>query len=158
MGGGALYDMGVYNINGVRFMLKQEPVAVTARFEKSHPEIFKEVDETTYMDLEFADGLIAKCATSVVKSFNQLKMQGEKGWYQLQPMQSYSGVVGTDSNGVRLAAFAGNQQANQMDNDALALQGKGPFITRPEDGINDIRVIQSTLQAAQSGKRVVITS
>lgn len=154
MGGGALYDMGVYPINGARFISGMEPIAVTAHHEKSHPDIFKEVDETTYLTLEFANGLNAKCATSVVKNMNRLRAQCQKGWYQLSPLQSYSGVVATDSAGLHLRPLVGSQQALQMDNDALALLGKGPFLTRAEDGIRDIHIITSAFKSAALGKRI----
>jgi glucose-fructose oxidoreductase len=156
MGGGALYDMGVYPINGARFMTMMEPIAVTARHEKSHPHIFTEVDETTYLDLEFANGLVAKCATSVVKNMNRLRVECQNGWYQLAPMQGYSGVTGSDSKGLALPPMVGSQQALQMDNDALALLGNGPFLTRPDDGMHDIHIVQSAFESAKTGKRVVL--
>jgi glucose-fructose oxidoreductase len=156
MGGGAMYDMGVYPLNGARFITGLEPVAVTARHEKSHPHIFTEVDETTYFTLEFADELIADCATSVVKSFNQLRVNCEKGWNQLAPMQSYTGVAGKDSNGKVWTPFAGNQQARQMDNDALAIMGQGPSLVTGEEGQRDIHIVEKIFAAAKSGKRMLI--
>ncbi len=155
MGGGALYDMGVYCVNGVRFISKLEPIAVMARHEKNNPK-FVEVDDTSYFRFEFADGITAECGTSVVKSMNRLRVNCEKGWYQLSPMQSYSGVAGSDSSGVRLAAFSGNQQANQMDNDSLALLGPGPFLTDAEMATKDIHIIEKIFESAASGKRVLI--
>lgn len=155
MGGGALYDMGIYCVNGVRFLSKLEPIAVTARHEKTHPK-FIEVDETTYFTLEFDHDITAECGTSVVKSMNGLKIDCENGWYQLSPMQSYSGVTGKDSLGVNLPPFIGNQQANQMDNDSLALMGRGPFLAGADVATKDIHIIEKIFQAAASKKRVLI--
>ncbi|GAC15899.1 Gfo/Idh/MocA family protein [Aliiglaciecola lipolytica] len=154
-GGGALYDMGVYCINGTRFISSMEPIAVTASHEMQHAK-FIHADDTTNMTLEFPHGIIAKCRTSVVKGYNQLKVNCQNGWYQLKPMQSYSGVVASDSNGMSIAAFKGNQQSNQMDNDALAIMGKGSFLTGFEDGMRDIHIIQKVLESAATGKRVLI--
>ena len=42
-GGGGLMDMGVYCIQGARYVTGEEPVYVTAREEKTKPELFKEV-------------------------------------------------------------------------------------------------------------------
>ncbi|QJR82780.1 Gfo/Idh/MocA family oxidoreductase [Alteromonas pelagimontana] len=156
MGGGALYDMGVYAINGARFLTKMEPVAVTGRHEKSHPKIFREVDETTYFTMEFDNGLIADCGTSVVKGPNYLKVDCREGWYQLKPMQSYSGVTGTTSDGKEFSAIDGMQQTIQMDDDAKAILGKGPALVTGEEGLRDIRIVNAIFAAAQSGKRVTL--
>ncbi|AWL10708.1 Glucose-fructose oxidoreductase [Saliniradius amylolyticus] len=156
MGGGALYDMGVYPINGARFLTGMNSVAVTGRFEKSHPEIFTQVDETTYFTLEFANGLIADCGTSVVRGFNHLQVDCESGWYRLAPMQSYSGVTATTSSGKRLAPIKGMQQTLQMDNDAQAILGQGPILVPGEEGLADIRLVQAIFKAAESGRRVAL--
>ncbi|KXI27639.1 Gfo/Idh/MocA family protein [Paraglaciecola hydrolytica] len=156
MGGGAMYDMGVYPLNGVRYMTGLEPIAVTARHDKSHPDIFKEVDETTYFDLEFANGLIAECGTSMVKSFSQLTMQCEKGWYQLRPMSNYTGVTGYTSDKQEFAAIKQIQQAIQMDNDALALQGQGQLLVPGEEGLKDIHVVQAIFESAAKNKRILL--
>ena len=156
MGGGAMYDMGVYPLNGVRFMTGQEPIAVTARHEKSHPQIFTEVDETTYFTLEFADGLIAECGTSVVKNFSQLTMQCAKGWYQLKPMSNYTGVTGYTSDGKQFAAIKQIQQAIQMDNDALALLGQGELLVPGEEGLKDIHIVQAIFESAAKNQRILL--
>lgn len=155
MGGGALYDMGVYAINGARFVTRREPVAVTGKILKEHP-AFKEVDDTTLFTLDFGDGLIADSGTSVVKGFNRLSVTCENGGYQLKPMQSYSGVVATTSDGKRFPAIAGMQQTLQMDNDALAILGRGPSLVSAEDGLRDIRIVNAIFKAAETGNKVTL--
>ncbi|WP_339723890.1 Gfo/Idh/MocA family oxidoreductase [uncultured Paraglaciecola sp.] len=156
MGGGAMYDMGVYPLNGARFLTGLEPIAISARHDKSHPQIFKEVDETTYFTLEFPEGLMAECATSMVKGFNQIKLDCEKGWYQLSPMSEYSGVTGLTSDGRHFPPIKGLQQAIQMDDDALAILNKGPILVPGEEGLRDIHVVQAAFESAASGKRVLL--
>src|ERR1700750_291966 len=41
-GGGGLMDMGIYSIQGTRYTLGEEPVAVKATQEKTKPELFKD--------------------------------------------------------------------------------------------------------------------
>ena len=154
MGGGALYDMGVYAINGARFITGKEPLAVTGKQPKTHPDIFKEVDETTLFTMDFGNGLTADCGTSMVKSFNHLKAECENGWYQLKPMQSYSGVTGTTSDGKHLAPIDGMQQTLQMDNDAKAILGTGPALVPGSEGLADIRIVNAINKAAQTGQQV----
>ena len=136
MGGGALYDMGVYAINGPRFLTGREPVAVTGSHPPQRfPDKFTEVDETT---------------------FNHFKADCEDGWYQLKPMQSYNGVTGTTSDGKTLPPIDGMQQTLQMDNDALAIiAGRQPMVTGSE-GLADIRIVNAIFKAARTGETVTL--
>ncbi len=156
MGGGALYDMGVYAINGARHFAGSEPTAVTATFDKSHPEMFTDVDETTLFTLTFANGLEAQCGASVVKGFNRLRADCEQGWYQLSPMQTYSGVRGQQSDGKHYPAFNGSQQAKQMDDNALAILHQTALIAPGEEGLKDIAIVEAVLHAAHQGKSITI--
>ena len=156
LGGGAMYDMGVYPLNAVRYATGQEPVAVSATIERSRPEIFK-ADETTKFVLDFPGGLKARCKTTFSENINTLQVDCDRGWYKISPFQSYSGVRGITSDGFDLEAFTGNQQARQMDDDALAImQNKAPLVPG-EEGLKDIRVVEAIFESAASGgKRIQI--
>lgn len=154
LGGGALYDMGVYPLNAVRYATKMEPLSVSARMEVLRPDIFK-VDETTYFDMEFPEGIQVKCKTSFAESMNHLKVNCSEGWYELKPFQSYSGVSGRSSDAKVLEAFRGNQQARQMDDDALAIMNKHQPLVPGEEGLKDIRIVEAIMKsAANGGKRI----
>lgn len=153
-GGGAMYDMGVYPINAARYATAMEPVAITARHETHRPEIFKKCDETSIFTLEFANGLKADCATSVGKDLNHLKITAERGWYELQPMQSYTGVKGRTSDGKQLNKTVAHQQAKQMDDDALAILKGSEVLVPGSEGLLDIRVVEGALRSAQKQERV----
>jgi len=155
MGGGALYDMGVYTVNGIRYASQQTPKRViSAKQYTNRPNLFKEVDETTEYQLELENGLIAYGMTSVGEPDNYLKVTCETGDYQLSPMQSYNGVVGKRSDGVLLDTFVDSQQALQMDDDALALLEKRPMMIKGQEGLEDIRIIQAIIKSAEMGKEV----
>ncbi|WP_395339266.1 Gfo/Idh/MocA family protein [Ningiella sp. W23] len=157
MGGGAMYDMGVYPLNGARYLTKMEPIAISATHEKSHPDIFKEVDETTYFTLEFANGLTADCGTSVVKSFNKARVECENGWYELKPMSEFTGVTGTTSAGEVFPAINKRQPTLQMDNDALAIINDTDVLVPGIEGMRDIHVVEGAFNsAAQNGKRILL--
>jgi len=157
MGGGALYDMGVYPINAARFATGMEPIAVSAQHETTRPKVFTEVDETTLFTLYFKGGITAQCATSVGKNMNTLRVNCKKGWYELKPMQYYNGVKGETSDGKKLNKTIANQQAAQMDNEALSIiNSKGPKVPG-EQGLMDIAVVEAALKsAANNGKRIEI--
>jgi glucose-fructose oxidoreductase len=156
MGGGAMYDMGVYSLQGARYSVGEEPVAViSAKHTTNRPDIFKEVDETTAFKLEFPGGAIADCETSFGKSINFLDVKGSKGWFKLEPFQAYSGVQGNSSVGM-LKLPMGNQQATQMDDDVQYIKAKKTLIAPGEEGLRDIRVVEKIYESARTGKRVVI--
>jgi glucose-fructose oxidoreductase len=149
--------MGVYAINGIRYAAGEEPIAVrNAKQFTKRPNLFLEVDETTEFELVFKNGLIGYGKTSVGDNGNQLKVTCQKGWYQLSPMQAYNGVKGNTSDGKMLNAFIQNQQAQQMDNDALAILNKTNVIAPGEEGQRDIRIVEAIIAAAQSGNEVTL--
>lgn len=154
MGGGAMYDMGVYTLNAARYSTGEEPVAISARHEWKRRELFKEVDETTYFDLEFPGGAIAECKTSVGENMNILKADCEKGWYKLEPYQSYTNVGGITSTGLKLNKTIANQQAAQMDNDALSILENLPVTVPGEEGLRDIALIEAAIKSVETGKTV----
>ncbi|WP_434026282.1 Gfo/Idh/MocA family protein [[Pseudomonas] boreopolis] len=152
-GGGAMYDMGVYSLNGARYAVGREPVAVSARHEVARPQIFQGVDETTRFSLEFPDGVVAQCATSFGQNMNLLRVDCERGWYELSPFQSYDGIRGRTSDGKPFDAKVQHQQALQMDEDALAIiQGKPPRVPG-EEGLADMRVVDAIFASARDGGR-----
>ena len=148
MGGGAMYDMGVYPLNAARYSTALEPSAVKARHETTRPEIYTEVDETTLFDLEFPGGIMANCKTSFGMGLNVLHIDCRNGWYELKPFQSYSGVRGTTSDGKMLNAVVPNQQAKQMDDDALAILNDTDVLVPGEEGMKDIRIVEAVYRAA----------
>jgi len=156
-GGGAMYDMGVYALNGSRYATGLEPLAVSARHEVRRPEIFDRVDETTRFTLEFPGGVVADCATSFGINMNQLHVEAERGWYELSPFQSYDGIRGRTSDGKVLDATVRHQQALQMDEDALAILQGTPLRAPGEEGLADMRVIDAIFASARNGgKKVTI--
>lgn len=156
MGGGALYDMGVYTINAARYATGEEPISVTAEHLTTRPELYTEVDETTRFLLEFPSRAIANCETSFGKSMNRLHVTAENGWYGLEPFQSYNGIKGETSDGILLNKKIANQQAKQMDDDALSIINDTAMLVPGEEGLKDIRVVEATYEAAAKGHRVAI--
>ncbi|MEO1518474.1 MAG: Gfo/Idh/MocA family oxidoreductase [Bacteroidota bacterium] len=158
MGGGAMYDMGVYPLNAIRYASGMEPNSViSASHSTTRPEIYKEVDETTQFVLGFATGLQAEGKTSLGMGMNDLRVDCKKGWYGLQPFQSYNGVQGQCSDGTLLNKTIDNQQARQMDNDAMAILKDRPVLVPGEEGMRDIRIVEAIYQSAREGRQIDLT-
>ena len=149
MGGGALYDMGVYAINGARYATGMDPVRVRGRQWSERTVMYSDVDEFTEFDMEFANGLMAFGETAFGKSSNYLDVECTGGSYRLSPMQSYSGVQGETSDGIQLPPDPNHQQARQMDNDALAILENSNPIAPGEDGLMDIRIVNAIMASSK---------
>jgi glucose-fructose oxidoreductase len=157
LGGGALYDMGVYAINAIRYGSGEEPVRVLrAQHSTKRPKLFREVDETTEFELELASGASAYGKTSVGENINELRVDCERGWYELEPLQPYQGVKGRTSDGKLLDQPIDNQQARQMDDDARAILDGTDVLVPGEEGLRDIRIVQAIMAAAASGAPIQI--
>ena len=156
LGGGVMYDMGVYPLNAARYSTGLEPIAVTARTSTTRPEIYKEVEETVNFDLEFPGGSTASCEATFGKNVNELRITCSKGSYELIPYQIYSGVQGITSDGTKLIAAMGNQQARQMDDDALSIMNNSAVLVPGEEGLKDIRVVEAIYRSAAENKKISI--
>jgi predicted dehydrogenase len=154
-GGGGLMDMGIYAVQGARYTTGKEPVAVTAREEKTRPLIFREVDETIYFELEFPSGCIAKCISSYNMDLNHLKVKAEKGTFELTEAYRYGGMGGkTPAGEMKFPQI--NQQAAQMDAFAQCIKQNTDTTVPGEMGLKDMKVIEAIYRSIASGKREII--
>jgi glucose-fructose oxidoreductase len=158
MGGGSMYDMGVYPLNATRYVTGEEPIAVTAQQSTVRPEIYKEVDETMQFRLEFASGAVADCETSFGRNMNTLNVKCNKGGYKLEPFQAYSGINGITTDNIKLNASIPNQQAKQMDDDAMAIINDKPVLVPGAEGWKDIAIVEAIYRSVKEKGRVVIGS
>lgn len=151
-----MYDMGVYPLNAVRYSTGLEPIAVLAKQSTTRPDIYKEVDETMNFELDFPGGVTAKCETSFGKGMNTLLVTCDKGWYKLSPFSAYSGINGVTSDGKVLNATIPNEQAKQMDDDAIAIINSTTVLVPGEEGMKDIRVVEAVYRSVAQNKKVSI--
>lgn len=151
-GGGALMDMGIYAIQGSRYTLGQEPIAVKATQEKTRPDFFKEVDETIWWELEFPGGFVAKGKSSYNHNWGYLKAKTAKGFFELEPAYGYGGLDGKTSNGPMNIPNV-NQQALQMDDFANCINTKKPTRVPGEEGLKDMLVVDAIYRSLASGKK-----
>lgn len=156
LGGGAMYDMGVYPLNAARYATGLEPITVIAKASTTRPEIYTEVEETMQFDLEFPGGVTASCETTFGRGINELETKFANGWYKLAPFQTYSGLKGTTSDGKILDATIPNQQARQMDDDAMSIINKKPMMVPGEEGLKDIRVVEAVYKSVAENKKIKI--
>ncbi|MDB5126491.1 Gfo/Idh/MocA family oxidoreductase [Mucilaginibacter sp.] len=150
-GGGGLMDMGIYAIQGARYTLGEEPIAVKATQEKTRPELFKDVDETVFWELQFPGGAKVTGKSSYNHDWGYLRAQAEKGNFELEPAYGYGGLDGK-INGKPMQIPNIIQQAAQMDDFATCVSLKKQSRVPGEEGLKDMKVVDAIYRSLDSGK------
>jgi predicted dehydrogenase len=155
-GGGPMMDLGIYPLNGIRYLAQEEPTeftAVLATRDKDDPR-FKEVEQSVEWTMKFPSGIIASCGCSYGQYGPQtLSVHGDLGYLSLSP--AFGG------GGIRLTGKAGDtvwdQTGTGKGHFQLALEGEHFAAcirenTRPkspgEEGMKDMIAIEGVYQAA----------
>ncbi|CAM4241419.1 Gfo/Idh/MocA family oxidoreductase [Cytophagaceae bacterium 50C-KIRBA] len=158
-GGGSMMDIGIYSINGARYMLGEEPIWVTAQETKTDPEKFKEgVDETILFQMGFPSGAVASClSTYALNNLDKFYLNGTKGFAEMMPSTGY-GPIKAKTNKGELSYPHVTHQTIQMDEFAAILHdGKTPKIpVDGEEGLKDMKIIEAIFEAVKSGKKVAL--
>jgi predicted dehydrogenase len=156
-GGGALMDIGIYSINGARYMIGEDPVWVTAQETKTNPMLFKEgVDETITFQFGFPGGATASClSTYNMNNLDRFFLTGENGFAELMPSTGYGPIKGRTNKG-ELTQPHVTHQTIQMDEMAgIILEGKQPAVpVDGEEALKDLKIIDAIYLAVKTGKRV----
>ena len=156
-GGGAMMDIGIYSVNGARYMIGEEPIWVTAQEVKTDPVKFKEgVDETITFQMGFPSGAVASClSTYTMNNLDRFFLNGSKGFGELHPATGYGPIKGRTNKG-ELSFPHKTHQTVQMDEmSAIILQDKKPIVpVDGEEGLKDLKIIDAIYAAVKSGKKV----
>lgn len=158
-GGGAMMDIGIYAINGSRYMVGEEPIWVTAQEVKTDPVKFREgVDETITFQLGFPSGAIASCLSTYNMNYlDKFYLNGDKGFAEMQPSTGYGPIRSWTHKG-RLDLPHVTHQTTQMDEmAAMILDGKKAIIpVDGEEGWKDMVIIDAIFEAVRTGGQVEI--
>ena len=158
-GGGSLMDIGIYSINGSRYMIGEDPIWVTAQETKTDTAKFKEgIDETIQFQFGFPSGATASClSTYKMNNLDKFFLDGEKGFAEMWPSTGYGPIMGRTNRG-ELNQPVTVHQTVQMDEMAdIIFKGKEPVV--PVDGyegLKDLKIIDAIYLAAKTGKKVDI--
>jgi predicted dehydrogenase len=158
-GGGSMMDIGIYAINGMRYMTGEEPIWVTAQETKTDPVKFAEgVDETIQFQAGFPSGAVASCLSSYgIGSLDRFFLSGEKGFAEMQPSTGYGPIKGRTHKGELTQPHQAHQTVQMEEFAAILLEGKTPIVPADgEEGLKDMKIIDAIYQAVKTGKKVRI--
>jgi predicted dehydrogenase len=161
MGGGSLYDIGVYCINAARYIFRAEPVEVAAISVNSGMKKFAEIDESTSAILKFDGGRVA----SFVTSFNaadvaEYRVVGTKGQIHVEPAYEYAEgleyemIIDGKSTKKRIGKrdqFA----AELLHFSDCVLKNREPEPSG-EEGMQDVRIVEALYESSRRGRGVAI--
>mgnify|MGYP000644210725 CR=1 FL=1 len=163
MGGGPLFDIGVYCINAARMFMAEEPIEVFAsaapRTGKRTDKRFMEVNERCAAILRYPSGRTASFVVSFGAGDNSAyDVIGTKGSIRAEPAYEYA-------EGLTIRTTIGERKRTrkfaQKDQFAAELLYFSECIRRGRDpepggieGRLDVRVVRALLRSAETGKPV----
>ena len=152
-------DIGIYAVNGSRYMLGEEPVWVTAQENKTDPAKFKTgIDETIQFQLGFPSGAVASCLSTYSMNFlDRFFLTGENGFAELNPATGYGPIRGRTHKGEINILHVAHQTIQMEEMSDIILMGKQPTIpVDGEEGLKDLKIIDAIYQAVKTGKKVML--
>lgn len=155
-GGGAMMDIGIYSINGARYMIGEEPVWVTAQETKTDPVKFKEgVDETIQFQLGFPSGAVASClSTYAMSNLDRFFLNGTEGFGELHPATGYGPIQGRTHKGELKHPHVTHQTVQMDEMAGIILEGKeAPVPVDGVEGVKDLKIIDAIYKAVKTGKK-----
>jgi predicted dehydrogenase len=159
LGGGPLYDIGIYCINAARTLFGSEPEAVSAFKANNGEERFAGTHETMTCQLSFPGQRLAVfvCGAGASET-GWCQIVGQSGDIRLEPVFAFS-------EGLKLVATRDGRKETtsypKRDQFAPELRYFADCVRRGEapepsgrEGLADVRVIRALLDAADSGRSV----
>jgi predicted dehydrogenase len=154
-GGGSLLDVGIYPLNAIRHITREEPSSFTAIVStRDFSGRFAEVEQSVEWTTKLPSGIIASCGCSYGQdgpSF--LTINGEKGYLQFQPAFLYDGLrLFGRANGQAIDVLAPGKAPFQFTLEAEHFADCIRNNKRPEspgeEGLKDMLAIESIYKAA----------
>jgi len=158
-GGGAMMDIGIYSVNGARYMIGEEPVWITAQETKTNPQKFKEgVDETIQFQMGFPSGIVASClSTYSMNNLDRFFLNGEKDFVEMIPATGYGPTRAKNSSGEIQAPDVTHQTVQMDEMAAIIFDNKQPVVPIDgEEALKDLTIIEAIYKAAKTGKKIML--
>jgi predicted dehydrogenase len=163
LGGGTLYDLGVYCINAARHLFQSEPVEAFAYNAARDDRRFKEIDEMTSALMRFPGERTASFTTSFGSAdMASYEIIGTKGKLRVDPAYEYVMALKhylTINGKTRSRRFAKRDQfAPELLYFSECILNDVEPEPSGEEGLADVRVVRALYRAAKTGRPVKIRS
>ena len=161
LGGGALWDLGVYCTNAARHLFRSEPEEAFAMAMPARDDRFRGVDEGWGCLLRFPRGRVASFTVSFgAATTSRYRVVGTRGDVWLDPAYEYEGSLVrhlTVAERTRTRTFGPRDQfAPELVRFSQAvLDGTDPEPSGRE-GLADVRAIEALLASSRTGRPVTL--
>jgi predicted dehydrogenase len=160
-GGGSLMDIGIYALNGARYLTGEEPTEINAMsYTTPNDPRFKEVEENIYFQMRFPSGALANCTSSYGYFHTScFRVIGTKGWLEMDPATWYNGLrlkVGGDDGVTEKELPTKDHFALEMDHMSQCVMDNKEPLTPGEEGLRDISLMMAIYESARTGKTVKV--
>jgi predicted dehydrogenase len=158
LGGGVLYDIGIYCINAARSLFRDEPIEVRAATAGT----LDEVEESVSATLRFPNERLATFTASFgAAKVSEYRLAGTKGDVALEPAFDYARPLKhrlTLDGEMRERRFAKRDQfAPELLYFSDCVLQNGTPEPGGDEGLADVRVIRALYRSAASGQPVALT-
>lgn len=152
-GGGALFDIGLYPLNTTRFVLGEDPIAVSGRTRSTH-DAFGEVDESVACTVEFPGEVYATCAASHnARQSSTLRITGTEGQVAIEPafFQDQQRALHISRGDGRLSVDLEmvDQMREEFSYFADRVRSGGEILPDGEHGLVDVETMETVYEAAE---------
>ncbi len=159
-GGAALYDIGVYPINTLRFVFDAEPVRVSGEAASPHAGFEDVDDEHVTVQLAFEAGATAACHASFnAYAENRLRVIGTGGRATIEPVFDVAADrelrVETDDGHVAVRTGI-DEMVEEFDYFASAILGDTTLEPDGADGLQDMRIFEGVMESARTGEAIYL--
>ena len=161
LGGGTLFDIGIYCINAARYLFRDEPIEVVGLTADNGEKRFAEIEEMTSAMMRFPYERLAMFTCSFGSTdISHYDLVGTKGHLRLENAYEYLGemkcVTTIDGMKTETISKAGDQFAPELIyfSDCI-VHDRSPEPSGNE-GLADVRVINAIYISAEIGRAVQI--
>jgi predicted dehydrogenase len=156
LGGGTLYDIGVYCINAARYIFRSEPEEVTAFSVNPGGAALEGVDESTAAVMRFSGDRVAAFVTSFnAADVAEYRVVGTKGHLHVDPAYEYAEGL---AYALTVNGKVTRKRLGKRDQFAPELLHFSECVLRNrepepsgEEGRQDVRIVQALYESAHTG-------
>jgi len=159
LGGGTLYDIGIYCLNAARALFRSEPVEVAAFAANNGGARFAGLDEMTAAVLRFPGERLATFVSSfAAHDHNHYEVLGTKGRIRVEPAFEFARGLGWEAQIGRRKRSRRLKKSDQVAPELLyfadcVLEDREPEPSGRE-GLADVRVLRALMRSAATGRTV----